>query len=172
MRDCLSVCLSFTLTPTHIYIHIHPYLSRSFAILSVSLSLCLFLSLSICLCLSVCVCVSVFLCLSVSVFLSVSVCLSLSHSLSLCVYLYLGLSLVALCHKESLTYPYTSTNHHQIDTLTVHLPLKCSKKKKIGIIFKMKSLSNMIFKTKSNGIMFDRDFIFKMMTKKKEKVSS
>ena len=30
-----------------------------------------------------------------------------------------------------------------------------------GIVFKIKSLSNLIFKTKSNGNMFDRDFIFK-----------
>ena len=31
----------------------------------------------------------------------------------------------------------------------------------------MKSFSNLIFKTKSNGIMFDKDFILKMMPKKK-----
>ena len=36
-----------------------------------------------------------------------------------------------------------------------------------GIVLKMKSLSNLIFKTIANGIMFDRDFILKMMPPKK-----
>ena len=34
----------------------------------------------------------------------------------------------------------------------------------------MKSLSNLIFETKSNGNMFDRNFILKMMQKKSEHV--
>ena len=34
--------------------------------------------------------------------------------------------------------------------------------------FKMKSLSNLIIKTKLKGIMFDSDFILKMMQKKSE----
>ena len=46
------------------------------------------------------------------------------------------------------------------------LPLKCSLF--ICIIFKMKSLSNLIFKTKSNGIMIDGGFILKTMPKKSE----
>ena len=37
----------------------------------------------------------------------------------------------------------------------------------LASVFEMKSLSNLIFKTKSNGIMFDRDFILKMKPKKK-----
>ena len=37
-----------------------------------------------------------------------------------------------------------------------------------NIILKMKSLSNLIFKTKYNGIMFDMDFISKTMLKKSE----
>ena len=32
-----------------------------------------------------------------------------------------------------------------------------------GIVLKMNSLSNLILKSKSNGIMFERDFILKMM---------
>ena len=40
--------------------------------------------------------------------------------------------------------------------------------KTIPLILKTKSQSNLIFKTKSNKIMFDRDFIFKMMPKKIE----
>ena len=33
----------------------------------------------------------------------------------------------------------------------------------LASFFNMKSLSNFIFKTKSNGIVFDTDFIFKIM---------
>ena len=51
-------------------------------------------------------------------------------------------------------------------TDTLYLPLRCSLF--ICIIFKMKSLSNLIFETKSNGNMFDRNFILKMMQKKSE----
>ena len=40
-----------------------------------------------------------------------------------------------------------------------------------GIVFKMKSRSNIIFKPKSNGIVFDWDFISKMMPHKKVSIS-
>ena len=53
-------------------------------------------------------------------------------------------------------------HRHQL----IHFPLKCSPFF-WGIFFNMKSLSTSIFKTKSHGIMFDRDFILKMIPKKK-----
>ena len=52
-------------------------------------------------------------------------------------------------------------------THETHILLNCSIFF-LGIILTMKSLSNLIFKTKSKGIMFDRDFILKTMPKKKK----
>ena len=45
------------------------------------------------------------------------------------------------------------------------IPLRCSLF--VCIVLNIKSQLNLIFKMKSNGIKFDRDFIFKTMPEKK-----
>ena len=100
--------------------------------------------------------------LSLSLSLSLSP-LFLSPFLCLCFYLCLCL---CLCVSVSLVEKCLNEN---IKSFEKECPRKCSLF--LCIIFNMKSLSNLIFKTKSNGIMIDRDFILKTMQKKKVSIS-